>query len=45
MLGAAVALTPGNLINLLLDTQVLNGLITPVVLVYILVLANRRAAG
>ena len=42
-LGAAVALIPGNLINLLLNTQILNGLITPVILVYILTLANRRS--
>jgi Mn2+/Fe2+ NRAMP family transporter len=41
-LGAAVALIPGNLINLLLNTQILNGLITPVILVFILILANRR---
>ncbi|HSO95660.1 MAG TPA: divalent metal cation transporter [Acidimicrobiia bacterium] len=42
VLGAAVALIPGNLINLLLNTQILNGLITPVILVFILILANRR---
>jgi Mn2+/Fe2+ NRAMP family transporter len=42
VLGAAVALIPGNLIDLLLNTQILNGLITPVILVFILVLANRR---
>jgi Mn2+/Fe2+ NRAMP family transporter len=41
-LGAAVALIPGNLINLLINTQILNGLITPVILVFILILANRR---
>ena len=41
-LGAAVALTPVNLISLLIGTQVLQGIVTPVVLVYILVLANRR---
>jgi len=40
--GAAVALIPGNLIDLLLNTQILNGLITPVILVFILILANRR---
>jgi hypothetical protein len=43
ILGAAVALTPVNLISLLIGTQVLQGLITPVVLVYILVLSNRRS--
>ncbi len=42
VLGAAVAMTPVNLIKLLIGTQVLQGLVTPVVLVYILVLANRR---
>jgi NRAMP (natural resistance-associated macrophage protein)-like metal ion transporter len=43
IVGAAVALTPGNLIDLLIKTQVLNGLITPIILVFILVLANRRS--
>ena len=42
LVGALVALLPGNLVNLLLNTQTLNGLITPVILVFILVLANRR---
>jgi len=41
--GAAVALLPGNLIQLLLSMQILNGIITPVILVFILVLANRRS--
>jgi Mn2+/Fe2+ NRAMP family transporter len=41
-IGAAVALAPGNLIHLLVDTQILNGLIAPVILGFILVLANRR---
>jgi Mn2+/Fe2+ NRAMP family transporter len=43
VLGAAVALTPVNLISLLIGTQVLQGLITPVVLIYILILCNRRS--
>jgi len=43
LIGAAVALVPGNLVNLLVSTQELNGLITPVILVFILVLANRRS--
>lgn len=43
VIGAAVALAPGNLIHLLVNMQVLNGLIAPVVLVFILVLANRRS--
>ena len=42
-IGAALALKPGNLINLLIGTQVLNGLITPIVLAFILILANRRS--
>lgn len=42
VLGAAVAMTPVNLIKLLIGTQVLQGIVTPVVLVYILILANRR---
>ena len=43
VIGAAVALIPGNLIQLLVQAQVLNGIITPVLLVYVLVLANRRS--
>jgi Mn2+/Fe2+ NRAMP family transporter len=43
VLGASVALLPGNLIQLLVNMQFLNGVITPVVLMFILVLANRRA--
>lgn len=42
VIGAAVALIPGNLIELLVQAQVLNGLITPILLTYVLVLANRR---
>ncbi len=42
VLGAAVALTPVNLISLLIGTQVLQGIVTPVVLIYILILCNRR---
>ena len=42
VVGAAVALIPGNLISLLLNMQVLNGFITPIVLTFILILANRR---
>jgi Mn2+/Fe2+ NRAMP family transporter len=41
VIGAGVALLPGNLIALLLSMQVLNGVITPVVLTFILILANR----
>ncbi|MCU4185675.1 divalent metal cation transporter [Acidiferrimicrobium sp. IK] len=42
-IGALVALAPGNLVNLLLNTQELNGIITPIILVFILILANRRS--
>lgn len=42
-LGAGVAMTPVNLISLLIGTQVLQGIVTPVLLVFILVLANRRS--
>lgn len=41
LIGALVALIPGDLINLLIKAQVLNGLITPILLTYVLVLANR----
>jgi Mn2+/Fe2+ NRAMP family transporter len=43
VLGAAVALVPGNLIQLLVQAQILNGVITPILLAFILVLANRRS--
>ena len=42
-LGAAIALTPVNLIQLLIGTQVLQGVVAPIVLVYILILSNRRS--
>jgi Mn2+/Fe2+ NRAMP family transporter len=42
LVGAAVVLVPGNLITLILNTQVLEGVITPITLILILVLANRR---
>jgi Mn2+/Fe2+ NRAMP family transporter len=43
LIGAVVALLPGNLIQLLLSMQVLNGIITPIVLTFILILASRRS--
>ena len=43
VVGAAVALAPGNLVSLVVNMQVLNGLITPVLLTFVLVLANRRS--
>ena len=42
VIGALVVLAPGNLIHLIVNTQVLEGLITPVTLTFVLVLANRR---
>ncbi|MFN8035489.1 MAG: divalent metal cation transporter [Acidimicrobiia bacterium] len=43
LLGAGIALVPGNLIELLLRMQILNGLIAPVILGFLLVLSNRRS--
>ena len=43
IVAAAVALIPGNLIQLLVKAQVLNGIITPILLTYVLTLANRRS--
>ena len=43
VVGAAVVLVPGNLVTLIVNTQVLEGIITPITLVFILVLANRRS--
>ncbi len=43
VLGAVVAMTPVDVIQLLIGTQVLQGLISPIVLVYLLVLTNRRS--
>ncbi|MBV8980258.1 MAG: Nramp family divalent metal transporter [Acidimicrobiia bacterium] len=41
--GALIAVVPGNLITLLVNMQVINGVVAPVILVFILLLANRRA--
>jgi Mn2+/Fe2+ NRAMP family transporter len=43
IIGAAVVLVPGNLVTLIVNTQVLEGIITPFTLVFILVLANRKS--
>ncbi len=43
LIGAAVVLIPGNIITLIINTQVLEGVITPMTLILILVLANRRS--
>jgi Mn2+/Fe2+ NRAMP family transporter len=42
IIGAALALTRVNLITLLIGTQVLQGIVTPVILAYILILTNSR---
>jgi NRAMP (natural resistance-associated macrophage protein)-like metal ion transporter len=43
IVGAAFALVPGNLISLLVNAQILNGIITPILLAFILTLANRES--
>lgn len=42
VIGAAIALLPGNLIRLLLAMQFLNGLVSPILLAFIVILAGRR---
>ena len=39
--GAGIAIAPGNLVALVVNAQVLNGIITPMLLTYVLILANR----
>ena len=43
VVGAVVAMIPGNLVSLIVNAQVLNGVITPMLLTYVLILANRRS--
>jgi Mn2+/Fe2+ NRAMP family transporter len=43
VIGASVVLIPGNLFLLIIHTQVLEGVVTPITLIFVLVLANRRA--
>ena len=43
VVGAAFALAPGNLVALVVNAQVLNGVITPLLLTYVLILANRSS--
>ena len=43
IIGAVVALIPSNLIHTLINAQVLNGIITPILLIYLLILANKRS--
>lgn len=42
LIGALVVLAPGNLFTLIINTQVLEGVVTPITLAFLLVLANRR---
>jgi NRAMP (natural resistance-associated macrophage protein)-like metal ion transporter len=42
IVGATVALIPSNLIKTLINAQILNGIITPILLTYILILANKK---
>ena len=42
-IGASIALIPSNLISTLINAQVLNGIITPLLLVYVLILANKKS--
>jgi len=44
VIGAAVALIPVNLIDLLIGMQILNGFITPIILVFLFILTNRASA-
>jgi Mn2+/Fe2+ NRAMP family transporter len=43
VIGVVVTLTPINLISLLIGTQVVQGLVTPITLTFIVVLANRKS--
>jgi Mn2+/Fe2+ NRAMP family transporter len=43
VLGAVIAMTPVDVITVLIGSQVLQGVISPVILVFILVLANRTS--
>jgi len=43
VIGAGVVLIPGNLFALIINTQVLEGVVTPITLLFVLILANRRS--
>jgi Mn2+/Fe2+ NRAMP family transporter len=43
IVGAGMAIAPGNLVSLVVNAQVLNGIITPLLLTYVLILCNRRS--
>jgi len=43
LIGAGVSLAPGNLVALVIDAQALNGLITPILMTYLVILTSRRS--
>jgi Mn2+/Fe2+ NRAMP family transporter len=43
LIGAGMSLAPGNLVALVIDAQALNGVITPMLMAYLLILTNRRS--
>ncbi len=43
VVGAGIALSPGNLVSLIVNAQVVNGIITPILLTFVLIMANRRS--
>ncbi len=43
LVGVIVTLTPVNLIHLLIGTQVIEGIVTPITLFFVVTLANRRS--
>jgi Mn2+/Fe2+ NRAMP family transporter len=43
VIGAGFVLLPGNLFRLIVNTQILEGVITPITLVFVLLLANRKS--
>ena len=43
VVGAVIALAPGNLVSLIVNAQVVNGIITPILLTYVLIMAIRRS--
>lgn len=43
LIGASVALIPVNLIELLVGMQILNGFITPIILIFLFILTNRSS--
>lgn len=43
VIGAGFVLIPGNLFTLIINAQVFEGIVTPITLIFVLVLANRRS--